>query len=675
MTTENQNSIPVQKLQSNSAKIPRILRVVAIGHGGTANLAVLSGNLPPRRVHQNNRPSDKCIARPTVGLVARQHGPVARSTQTHSTLFCLISCSVVFAASLFLSFPAGAQSPKPETHPAPTDPTLSVMRDVIEQFSTDLGALERFYNLRISETRSAVLRKFYEDQSRRLGAIDFGALDQDGRIDYLLLKARLKADSRQLDHDQKRVAETASLIPFAAPILQLEEARRRMEPIDSPRSAKILADIATQIAKTQSELEKQLKSEKDAASTAPNKVLANRAARIVDELRQALKSWNEFYAGYDPEFTWWASQPFQKTDKSLQDYATFLRKKLAGFVEGEDDPVIGDPIGRAALLDALETEMIPYTPEELIDIANKEFAWCENEWRRAARDLGFGDDWRKALDHVSDIHVKPGEQPRLIKQLADDAVKFLEDRELVTIPELCKSSWRMEMMSPERQKVNPYFTGGEVISVSYPTASMSTEDKLMGMRGNNIHFCRATVHHELMPGHHLQGFMASRYRTHRSAFRTPFLVEGWALYWEMLLWDLNFPKSAEDRVGMLFWRTHRCARIIFSLNFHLGKMTAPEAIDFLVERVGHERRNATAEVRRSVAGDYSPLYQAAYMLGGLQLRALHRELVEAGKMTNREFHDAVLREHEIPIDMIRASLTKLPLARDYTPRWRFYELK
>ena len=47
-------------------------------------------------------------------------------------------------------------------------------------------------------------------------------------------------------------------------------------------------------------------------------------------------------------------------------------KKLAGFVEGEDDPVIGDPIGREALLAALQYEMIPYTPEDLIEIANKE---------------------------------------------------------------------------------------------------------------------------------------------------------------------------------------------------------------------------------------------------------------------------------------------------------------
>jgi uncharacterized protein (DUF885 family) len=57
----------------------------------------------------------------------------------------------------------------------------------------------------------------------------------------------------------------------------------------------------------------------------------------------------------------------------------------------------------------------------------------------------------------------------------------------------------------------------------------------------------ATVFHELIPGHHLQGFMAARYKPYRSLFGTPFWTEGNALYWEMLFWDLNFPKTPENR--------------------------------------------------------------------------------------------------------------------------------
>jgi uncharacterized protein (DUF885 family) len=180
------------------------------------------------------------------------------------------------------------------------------------------------------------------------------------------------------------------------------------------------------------------------------------------------------------------------------------------------------------------------------------------------------------------------------------------------------------------------------------------------------------VFHELIPGHHLQGFMTARHRRYRSLFRTPFWGEGWALYWEMLFWDMGFGKTPENKIGMLFWRSHRAARIIFSLGFHMEQMTAQESIDFLVNRVGHERANAAAEVRRSFETNYSPLYQSAYMLGGLQIRALQKELVGSGKMTNQQFHDAILEGGTMPIEMVRARLTKQRIAKDFSPSWQFY---
>ena len=335
-------------------------------------------------------------------------------------------------------------------------------------------------------------------------------------------------------------------------------------------------------------------------------------------------------------------------------------------------PIVGNPIGREALLSELKFEMISYSPEELIALAETELKWCENEMKKAAHDMGLGDDWRAALERVKTMYVEPGKQPTLIRDLALEAVDYMDAHDLVTVPQLCRESWRMAMMSPEAQLVNPFFTGGEVISVSFPAASMPHEAKMMSMRGNNIHFSRATVFHEVIPGHHLQQYMTSRFKTYRRMFNTPFWTEGWALYWELLLWDKGFAKSPENRVGMLFWHMHRCARIIFSLSFHLEKMTPQQCIDLLVDRIGHERDNATAEVRRSFTTSYGPLYQAAYLLGGLQLRALHRDLVETGKLTDRDFHDRILKENGIPIDMLRALLAERKLSADYTPDWKFY---
>jgi uncharacterized protein (DUF885 family) len=593
------------------------------------------------------------------------------------------------------------------------DLSASPMRPYIESFNVDRIDLLRYYNIELASERSARLKRFFTEWRDRLARIDFDAMPQDGKVDYVVFRNYLDHELKRLDFDARLAAETAAYVPFARTVVDLEEARRKTAPMKAQDAAAKLRQLNADVERTRKTVETQLRPESTAQARQARRVLGNRAAGEVNGLRNALRTWYTFYDSYDPLFTWWAAEAYRTADGSLESYAVFLREKvallppetnapgagaprtgrgqagagtgtgtgagaaaIAAARPGASSDIVGNPIGRDALMSELAFEMIPYTPEELIAIANREFAWCENEMKRASREMGFGDDWKKALEKVKTMYVEPGKQPELIRELAREAEKFLDDHDLVTVPSVAHETWRMEMMPPERQLVNPFFTGGETISVSYPVAAMSYEQKMMTMRGNNIPFSRATVFHELIPGHELQGYMASHFRTYRGAVGgTPFVTEGWSLYWELLLWDMKFQKTPEDRVGALFWRMHRCARIIFSLSFHLGKMTPEECINLLVDRVGHERENAVGEVRRSFGGGYGPLYQAAYLLGGMQLYSLHHELVDSGKMTNRQFHDAVLKENRIPVEMIRADLTGQKLTRDYTTGWRFYAAK
>ncbi|HEY8561000.1 MAG TPA: DUF885 family protein [Pyrinomonadaceae bacterium] len=541
----------------------------------------------------------------------------------------------------------------------------SRLRGAIEKFSEDAGSLDRFYTAQTSENRAARFRTLYTDWLSLLNKQDFDALNTDEQVDYLLFKNYLAHELKELNRRRAQFEEMAPLLPFGRAIGDLEDSRRKLETLDPAKTAAVLNELNKTISATQKGIEA-------GNVPKPKRTVANRAAQAVGNLRQTLKNWFNFYNAYDPQFTWWNAEPYRALDAALGNYQTFVSEKLVGIKADDKVTIIGDPIGRAALTEELEYEMIPYTPEELIELANREFAWCEAEMKKASRQMGFGDDWKKALEAVKNKYVEPGKQPALIRDQAYEAIEFLEKNELVTIPKVARESWRMEMMSPARQLVAPFFLGGETILVSYPTDAMTHEQKLMSMRGNNPHFTHAVTHHELIPGHHLQRFMTRRYRPYRDVFYTPFWMEGWALYWEFLLWDMNFNKTPEDRVGALFWRMHRSARIIFSLSFHLEKMMPTEAVDFLVERVGHERDNALGEVRRSFAGDYGPLYQIAYMMGGLQFYDLHRDLVDSKKMTNRQFHDRILKEGAIPVEMVRAILTKQKLSKDFKSNWRFY---
>ncbi|MFG0255751.1 MAG: DUF885 family protein, partial [Rhodopirellula sp. JB053] len=308
----------------------------------------------------------------------------------------------------------------------------------------------------------------------------------------------------------------------------------------------------------------------------------------------------------------------------------------------------------------------------LIALAEIGYANCRAEMVRASQEMGFGDDWQAAVEKIKTMHVPVGQQPNLIRKTANDSIAWLRQKDMLTVEPFAEKSWRMEMMSPARQLVNPFFTGGEVISVSFPTRQMTAEQQRQSLRGNNVTFAKATVHHELIPGHHLQAFQSSRYQSHRSQFMTPFWLEGWAVYWEFLLYEDGFPQSPEERLGFLVWRAHRYARIIFSLRFHLGQMSPDQCVDFLVDNVGFDRINAEAEVRRSVGPSYPPLYQAAYMVGAMQLLTLKDRYVATGKPA-KTFHDEVMRQSSLPISLLEAIVLDQTIEQDNPPLWRFDE--
>lgn len=540
----------------------------------------------------------------------------------------------------------------------------SEVNNLMVNYEADRGALERFYFVNNSPERRERMRKHVTEYLAKLDALPFDNMSVGGKVDFILFRRNLESTLHLLAQEEKEVNQLPKLISQAEPIYAAEKKRRRGEVMNWQDVAKQWNDVNKAITAAMGKLPSE-----------PNytKAIATRAEGIVKGQQKALKSVYDFYNGYDPQFSWWVSKPYQKLDTTLTRYAEALKKKVDPATLSKDDGsgIVGNPIGREELIRQLQLEMIPYSPEDLIDIANKEFAWCDAELLKASKEMGFGDDWKKAQEKVKMSFVPEGHQPEAMLKLYNESVEFLKKHDLITIPPLAEEVWRMRMMSPQQQLVSPFFLGGEVLQISYPTDEMNHDDKLMSMRGNNPHFSRSTVHHELIAGHHMQGFMNDRYKAYRN-FYTPFWIEGWALYQEFVLWDLGFPRGPEDKIGMLFWRMHRCARIIFSLNYHLGRWTPQQCIDFLVDRVGHERANAEGEVRRSFTGNYGPLYQLAYMIGGLQFYAMKKELVDSGKMTYKQYHDAVMRENAMPVEMVRAIITNQPPRKDFKSSWKFY---
>ncbi|RZK92632.1 MAG: DUF885 domain-containing protein [Pedobacter sp.] len=545
----------------------------------------------------------------------------------------------------------------------PINNEASLLQPYINQYQSDRNMLNRKYALKRTEEYFVRMEKFHQDWLLKLKALPFAKLAKNEQVDYLLLKRDIGVDEKSLQLSHKEYKENAYLVPFAAAIIDFEQKRRIGKQQDGAETHASFEKLTSQINETKKAVNKQAIK----ASTAQ----ASWASQTVNQYLTTFTEAYKFYDGYDPAFTKATKNSYLEVVQALKEYAAELDKVAKQNAIDDGTGIVGQPIGRAALIDGLNAEMIAYTPEQIAAIAQREFAWCDAEMAKATREMGFGNDWKAALEKVKTAYPPLGKQPELVYELANEAINFVEQNKLIAVPAMAKEGWRMRMLTPQEQRFAPFFLGGESVLIAYPTEDMSEEAKMMTLRGNNRHFSRAVVFHELIPGHNLQYFMQSRYKPYRRGFSTPFWSEGWSLYWEMLLWDKNFAKTPEDKIGMLFWRMHRCARIIFSTKYHLGEWTPKQCIDFLVERVGFERANAEAEVRRSFTGGYGPLYQIGYMLGGLQFRALHKEIVQSGKMTNIAFHDRILKENCMPVEMVRALLTNQVLTEDFSTKWKF----
>lgn len=589
----------------------------------------------------------------------------------------------------------------------PLDTGASEMIPVVERYDLELNELSRVF-LPGSALHRSRSEAFFTGQLRLLESFHFDAMSQSGKVDYLLLRSHIQGEQRQLAENAKQEAELAPILPFQQDIYGLEESRRRMETLDEKKAAATLAALTAQLATAR-------------PPAGASEAVLGRAASRVQELRGVLQQWSTFYELYDPMFAFWVTDELKNADTALGKYAEalFAASGLPGTLEpvpvmgrggpagagpggrgsaggrggapgqgggnrqrprgdaplGSEKEIAGiGPVGHDELLEELRRAWIPYTPEQLITLANKEFEWCDREMAKAAQEMGLGSDWKAAQEKAKNMYVEPGQMIYWVRDNARKAIAFMDAHQVLTIPEGARQDWWEQAMTPQQQLVNPFFTGGQTIQVSSPASSIPYQQKLDSQRANNIPQAYATVFHELVPGHHMQSYMTARYRTYRRSFASagPFWSEGMAFYWEMLMWDLGWFKTPEERVGALFWRKERCARIIFSVKFNLGQMKALECVQFLMDRVGHDRPSAEGEVRRSFNGSYSPIYQCAYMLGALQFYALHKELVGGKKMTDREFHDAFYREGNMPIEMVRAQIANIPLTRDYESNWKFY---
>lgn len=164
--------------------------------------------------------------------------------------------------------------------------------------------------------------------------------------------------------------------------------------------------------------------------------------------------------------------------------------------------------------------------------------------------------------------------------------------------------------------------------------------------------------HESVPGHHLQGSLAKEledvpeFRKHvgYSAF-----VEGWALYCESLGEEVGLYKDPYSKFGQLSYEMWRAVRLVVDTGMHSQGWTRQQAIDFFRENTGKTDQDISVEVDRYIVW---PGQALAYKLGQLKIRELRTrvEKTRGDKFDVRAFHDAVLEQGAVPLDLLETHM-------------------
>jgi uncharacterized protein (DUF885 family) len=206
----------------------------------------------------------------------------------------------------------------------------------------------------------------------------------------------------------------------------------------------------------------------------------------------------------------------------------------------------------------------------------------------------------------------------------------------------------------ERAQPAAYYEAGSLAAGRAAYFYANTSD----LRSRPRWAMEALTLHEAVPGHHLQIALAQElegvpeFRRHGGY--TAF-VEGWGLYAEGLGAEMGFYQDAYSRFGRLTYEMWRAVRLVVDTGLHALGWSRQQAIDYFQAETGKTGEEAVVEVDRYIVW---PAQALAYKIGELTLQRLRHDAERArgAAFDVRAFHDEVLREGALPLDVLEARL-------------------
>ena len=341
---------------------------------------------------------------------------------------------------------------------------------------------------------------------------------------------------------------------------------------------------------------------------------------------------------------------------AYQKFAKFVRDEYAP--AGRTDPGVwalpdGDERYRFAVRRMTTTDM---SPEQIHELGLKQIDVIEKQMLVVANKLGFN-DLASLNEHIKNdrsLYATSGQQ------LLDLYNHYIDE------------------MQPKLPTLFGHLPKSRVVAIPMEAARAPnavpadyTEGTADGSRPGHINVnewdpehrlllnVEAIAYHEGIPGHHLQLSLAQEmpelpaFRQH--AGYTAF-VEGWALYAERLAKEVGLYQDPYSDYGRLENEMWRAIRLVVDTGVHSQHWPRQQMVDYFHRYTAMDEPNVQSEVDRYIAW---PGQALAYKLGQLEILKLREAARQklGDKFNVHEFHDEVLGDGALPLDVLDSEVT------------------
>jgi uncharacterized protein (DUF885 family) len=360
-----------------------------------------------------------------------------------------------------------------------------------------------------------------------------------------------------------------------------------------------------------------------------------------------------------------AEQQTKLREEALQAYEKeFLPawKRLLEFLQTTYAPKVRPNIGLSSLPKGREYYAIMVrrltttnaSPEEIHKIGESEVQRLESEMLAVAWETGFTgslSEFDKKLDATPETHFRSKDEMLIYCRNTAKIIEPELPNQFKHIPLLL---FGVRAIPEDREQATASNAQAPAPDGSVPGwFNLNTYEPEKQVRYNK----ETLTLHEAIPGHIFQGSLARSQQNlpeFRRFYGNSAYAEGWALYAESLGSQLGLYRDPYSRYGRLASERFRAVRLVVDTGMHSMGWTRDQAIEYFH---AHAPEVSLAEVDRYISW---PAQALAYKMGQLKILELRKEGEQklGAKFDVRDFHDAVLRDGTLPLELLQEQVEK-----------------